>query len=209
MLLRNKKLSIKQLANLSLLVLCSPILSHAGSPDFANNVLTLPSVTVGDTTFNNVKLNLNLTAGTVSLQNFEEEHIFEMRTLLSPSLEVPVAITGGAAGSLISVDTLTGAISGFIMTKGIVDLSAAHIHEGAAGVNGDPIITLELDENTNSFTIPSDAVLTEEQITQLLDGNLYLNVHTPTNPAGEFRAQLDINSGKNADARLTSLLSNK
>lgn len=207
MLLMIKKLFIKQLANLALLVFCSPMLSYAKSPDFANNVLTLPSVTVGETTYNNVKLNLNLTTGTVSLQDFEEEHVFEMRTLLSPSLEVPVAITGGAAGSLISVDTLSGAISGFIMTKGVVDVSAAHIHEGAAGVNGDPIITLELDKDTNSFTIPADAVLTEEQITQLLEGNLYLNVHTPTNPAGEFRGQLDINSGKNADARLTGLLS--
>ncbi len=200
-----KKISIKQLAKLALFPLFSPISSYAELPDFANNVLTLPSVTVGETTFNNVKLNLNLAAGTVSLQNFEQEHVFEMSTLLTPSAEVPETISVGAAGSLMEVDVTTGAISGFIVTTGISNLTAAHIHAGAAGVNGDPIITLELNTENNLFTIPSGTVLTEEQITQLQEGNLYLNVHTSTNANGELREQLDINSGKIQDSLLNLL----
>jgi hypothetical protein len=200
-----KKISIKQLAKLALLPLFSPISSYAELPDFANNVLTLPSVTVGETTFNNVKLNLNLAAGTVSLQNFEQEHVFEMSTLLTPSAEVPETISVGAAGSLMEVDVTTGAISGFIVTTGISNLTAAHIHAGAAGVNGDPIITLELNTENNLFTIPSGTVLTEEQIAQLQEGNLYLNVHTSTNANGELREQLDINSGKIQDSLLNLL----
>jgi hypothetical protein len=200
-----KKISIKQLAKLALLPLFSPISSYAELPDFANNVLTLPSVTVGETTFNNVKLNLNLAAGTVSLQSFEQEHVFEMSTLLTPSAEVPETISVGAAGSLMEVDVTTGAISGFIVTTGISNLTAAHIHAGAAGVNGDPIITLELNTENNLFTIPSATVLTEEQITHLQEGNLYLNVHTSTNANGELREQLDINSGKIQDSLLNLL----
>ncbi len=200
-----KPLIIKSFAILTTCTLSISI-CQAAPPSFANNILTLPSVTVGNNTFNNVKLDLDINAGTVTLLSAEPEHIFEMRTLLSPSLELPAVSTGGAAGSLISVDTDSGAISGFIVTKGLTNLIAAHIHEGAADESGDVIVTMNFDSSTNLFTIPSGTILTVDQISSLKAGKLYLNVHTETNESGELRSQLNINSGKNADANLTSLI---
>ena len=199
--------SLKILASLALSV---PLLSQASAPSFdvSTNVLTLPNITVGSQTFNNVNVVINLIAGTATLQTFEDEHIFEMRTLLSPSAENadPAITTGGAAGSLMSIDTVTRELTGFIMTKGVTTLTAAHVHEGAVDASGPAIITLMLDSTTNQFTIPSGTVLNQSQMTALQAGNLYLNVHTTGNTGGELRGQLDINSGKTMDAMLTTFM---
>jgi hypothetical protein len=77
---------------------------------------------------------------------------------------------------------------------------AAHIHAGAAGVNGgivvmlevpDPkaadCITAEQDESLNSIE-----VLTQSELDAIIDtpANFYANVHTAPFPAGAIRAQL-------------------
>jgi hypothetical protein len=51
---------------------------------------------------------------------------------------------------------------------------------------------------------PTDASpLTAALMTELLKGNLYVNVHTALNPGGEIRGQITLSGGDARDARLT------
>jgi hypothetical protein len=65
----------------------------------------------------------------------------------------------------------------------------AHIHEGAIGKNGPPIITLEKGAD-ESWTVPAGSKLTDEQYKSFRAGNLYVNVHSDQHKSGEIRAQL-------------------
>lgn len=67
--------------------------------------------------------------------------------------------------------------------------SAAHIHRGAAGVNGPVIVPLSATAATSGTVTGSLAVSTTFADSMVL-GNTYLNIHDATFPGGEIRAQL-------------------
>ncbi len=85
-----------------------------------------------------------------------------------------------------------GTLSWEVAVRNIDPITAAHIHIGAPGVPGPPVITLY--DGTGDFDqdnpISGDDMLTDEQIEELLAGNYYVNVHTAANPAGEIRGQI-------------------
>lgn len=110
-----------------------------------------------------------------------------MSISLKGDAEVPPVTTSAMASGQITVmpdHTVTGSIkfSGITPTM-------AHIHEGAAGKNGPPIITLTKMGN-DGFAVPPAAKLTDTQYTSFVAGNLYVNVHSDKYPGGEIRAQL-------------------
>jgi hypothetical protein len=78
-------------------------------------------------------------------------------------------------------------------------LSAAHFHNGAAGVAVGVVrgITDDFTGNTAVGTWKPDdsSPLTAELIQELLAGNLYLNVHSAASPSGEIRGQLTASAG--------------
>lgn len=111
----------------------------------------------------------------------------------------PVTTTAFGAGAL-SVDETTGAVSGFIITSGLVSPIAAHVHAGARDTPGDIIVPLT--GGPEIWVVPDDAnVLTATQIADFLAGNLYFNAHTTANPNGEIRGQID----KSGTVKLSSL----
>lgn len=75
----------------------------------------------------------------------------------------------------------------------------AHIHPGAAGVSGSPLVNTGLTAGTaiampngsGTFTFTGVAT-TADNITQILANpqNFYFNVHTTANPSGAIRGQL-------------------
>jgi hypothetical protein len=79
-------------------------------------------------------------------------------------------------------------VSGTIKTTGI-EGTAAHIHVGAPGVAGPPIITLTKGAD-GTWTVPAGSKLTEEQLSDFKSGKLYVNVHSDQHKPGEIRAQL-------------------
>ena len=119
--------------------------------------------------------------------------------------EPPTAATGHGTGTFrltssglefnVTVDGLSGPIT------------AAHFHNAPIGVNGTVVrpITADFVGNTASgIWTPADATpLTAALITELLKGNLYVNVHTAANPGGEIRGQVLLASGADLEARLT------
>lgn len=109
----------------------------------------------------------------------------------------PLALTGGAEVPPVNTSASGTAnitimpdykVSGTVKISGFVP-TMAHIHEAAAGKNGPPIITLTKTAD-DSFAVPADAKLNEAQFKSYEAGNLYVNVHSATNPGGEIRGQL-------------------
>jgi len=70
---------------------------------------------------------------------------------------------------------------------------------GVQGKTGAPVVTLAAGSGTNEWVIPSNEVLTAEELEQLEAGQFYINAHiaivTRENPAGRLiRALHDITS---------------
>src|SRR5580704_13055806 len=94
----------------------------------------------------------------------------------------PVTTSAAATGVLKFADDKS--VSGVIKTTGI-EGTAAHIHTGAPGQSGPPIITLVKAAN-GEWDVPPDAKLTDEQHASFKEGNLYVNVHSAEHKPGEI-----------------------
>jgi spermidine/putrescine-binding protein len=87
----------------------------------------------------------------------------------------------------IKIDA-AGNVSGSVAAPGMAGM-AAHIHLGAAGVNGPVIIPLTGSAG-DTWTVPAGAKLTDEQMAAYKAGSHYVNIHTAEHKGGEVRTQL-------------------
>jgi len=110
------------------------------------------------------------------------------RASLSGEQEVPPVATGALGTGTLSHDSPSGNIRGSITLDGMT-ATAAHIHEGAVGVNG-PIIVHLAETAPGTWSVPAGAMLTESQVAALATGGLYYNAHSTANPGGEIRGQI-------------------
>jgi hypothetical protein len=111
----------------------------------------------------------------------------DVKVSLSGAEETPPVTTSATASGTIKISQ-DGTVSGSIKATGI-DGIAAHIHVGAPGQAGPPIITL--DKGTDGvWSVPVGSKLTDEQLASFKAGNLYVNVHSAEHKPGEIRAQL-------------------
>lgn len=99
----------------------------------------------------------------------------------------PTPSTASGTGILV-IDPVTRAASGSITITGMT-ATAAHIHIGAAGING-PVIVPLTDAGGGVFNVPAGATLTADQFRAFKQGELYFNAHSTTNPGGEIRGQI-------------------
>lgn len=105
--------------------------------------------------------------------------------------EVP-AVTTDAMGSA-SLELVGSDLSYSISVEGLSgDVTAAHIHMGAAGEDGDVVHEITFDGMMAEGTWEG---LTEAQMTTLMEGGFYVNVHTDANPDGEIRGQIMMEEG--------------
>ena len=104
---------------------------------------------------------------------------------LEGAQEVP-PVTTEATGHCVGV--LNGDQTTFSVTctHDVEGVAASHIHDAAAGENGDVIFPFDSAESpiSQTFEFSSDDVET------LLSGEFYVNVHSGTNPGGEIRGQI-------------------
>jgi hypothetical protein len=119
---------------------------------------------------------------------------------LDGSQETPPVETDAFGGGILVVDNANGQVSGFVVTSGLEDPTAAHVHLAPRGTAGDIIVPLAggpdlwvVPDTTTNLTVPWRAAF-------LADG-LYYNVHTTAFPDGEIRGQIE-NSG---DVKLASM----
>ena len=81
-----------------------------------------------------------------------------------------------------------GTLCYFLDIEGLDDVTAAHVHKGAKGKNGPPVVVLETDNPDG------DEICAEVEASVLADiakneDDYYVNVHTASIPAGAIRGQ--------------------
>ncbi|WP_236978830.1 CHRD domain-containing protein [Membranihabitans maritimus] len=110
---------------------------------------------------------------------------------LTGGAEVPSVETDavGVATVHFNEDRTMGTIN--VTVSGLSSsFAGAHIHEAPSGENGDVLINMS-DSYTNG-RITQSFEITDSLMTKLLEGHLYVNVHTENNPGGELRGQLSL-----------------
>jgi hypothetical protein len=111
----------------------------------------------------------------------------DVKVELTGAEETPPVTTTAAGHGTIHVKK-DHSVSGTIKTTGL-EGTAAHIHVGAKGESGPPIITLTKGA-AGAWTVPAGSKLTDEQLADFKSGKLYVNVHSAEHKPGEIRAQL-------------------
>lgn len=124
-----------------------------------------------------------LFAGSAALASAGTVHV-----KLAGSHEVP-AVSTKARGSAVIVVKPNGVVTGTVSTY-FIKGTMAHIHEGAPGTEGPPIITLA-PGSKGSWVVPPGSKFTPHQYQEFLAGQLYVNVHSAAHPGGEIRGQLE------------------
>ncbi|CAN5174510.1 hypothetical protein BH23BAC3_BH23BAC3_00480 [soil metagenome] len=125
------------------------------------------------------------------------QHYFT--TSLTGTSEVDPVMTEAVGGLAFEFRngnlTATGSFNG--LESNNIESAGSHIHAAAAGENGDVIHALnpELDSETDARagTYSADEntfAFSEDEIAQLVSGELYINVHSEDNPGGEIRGQI-------------------
>lgn len=109
---------------------------------------------------------------------------------LKASNEVPPGSGNGKGTVSATFDTTTKKLSWKGSYSGLTGpATAAHFHTGEAGKNGGVAVPIFSGAAAKS-PFEGSATLTDSQVSDLMAGKLYVNIHTAANKAGEIRGQL-------------------
>jgi mono/diheme cytochrome c family protein len=165
-------------------------------------VWTLASTAITDAQITDLKsgayyLNVHSTAapgGEIRGQLTQQLRFAKLDIANEPSAKTPALPSSGVAVLALSQTANASGnfpISGFVQTTGIVDVTAAHIHEGPPGPAGPVIVPIaETPAGSGFWIVPAGSTLTPAQVVSFNAGNLYYNVHTKLNPGGEIRGAI-------------------
>ena len=134
-----------------------------------------------------IRMKMWLHGATIALLCFGTASAADVKVTLSGAGEVPPVTTTATGTGTIKVNE-DMSVTGTVTTKGI-EAVAAHIHVGAAGKNGPPVIPLE-QSSPGVWSVPKGSKLTAEQYANFKAGELYVNVHSAAHKGGEIRGQL-------------------
>ncbi len=139
-----------------------------------------------------IMLGLVLLAGIISTKATPAyAETFTCETPIDGSQEVPPVTTQGIGTADVTFDSTSNELSWNIEFSGLTgNATAAHFH-GPAAAGNNTGVQVNIGE-ISGLTSPMNgtATLTAEQATQLLDGMMYINIHTEANPNGEIRGQV-------------------
>jgi hypothetical protein len=132
------------------------------------------------------------------------------RTHLTGAEEVPAVDTRAQGQAIFKLSADGTELHYKLIVANIHDVTQAHIHVGAAGVNGPVVAFLYPDGpppqlipgrfqgvlatgtiTASNLVGPLSGASMEDLLEEIKSGNAYVNVHTLANPAGEVRGQID------------------
>ena len=115
----------------------------------------------------------------------------ELRSSLTGLQEVPgPGDPNGSGTATVRVNPAEGQVCWTLDVREIDTITVAHIHRGAAGVAGQPVITLTTPNSAghSEGCAAVDQAVARDMAAQAF--NYYVNVHTVAFPTGAVRGQL-------------------
>lgn len=130
----------------------------------------------------------------VAISTAVSAQVIEFRATINAAQEVPSNSSAAAGSAVMLYDVGSNTFDLFISISGFTNsLSASHIHEAAAGVNGSVVVPFSLNNFAASGGTLSGTILrlpyTGDKV-KLLQNGAYVNFHTAQFPGGEVRGQL-------------------
>ncbi|MEZ4617296.1 MAG: CHRD domain-containing protein [Caldilineaceae bacterium] len=113
---------------------------------------------------------------------------------LSGAAETPPHTSNSSGRAVLALSADATTLSYRVNVNDLLGITASHIHRGAPGVPGPIVFTLFNSSGGGTFDpshpVSGTVAITVDQIMTLLDGDFYINVHTPSYPAGALRGQI-------------------
>ena len=112
----------------------------------------------------------------------------KLTATLTGLAETPPGKADGAGGFTVTVDPETNDFCYTLWADKIGKPTMAHLHSGAAGASGPPILTLEVTGKDSDECLAVD----KEKLDPIVanPAGYYVNVHTADFPSGAVRGQL-------------------
>jgi hypothetical protein len=138
-----------------------------------------------------ILLTLATTMNLAAAQN-QQQQTFTAK--LSGNDEVPPVSTTATGMAQFKVSADANKISYILNATNINNFMMAHIHQGKAGENGEPVAALSMGNGTITSSDLQQGPLAGKQISDLVNlmnnGQAYVNIHTQQNMNGEIRGQV-------------------
>ena len=113
----------------------------------------------------------------------------KFKATLDGKSEVPPNTSAGQGAAEMDYDAASKKLTWKVTYSGLTGpATAAHFH-GPADASANAKVAVPI-PNPAASPVEGSATLTDEQAKDLMDGKLYLNVHTAANPTGEIRGQV-------------------
>jgi CHRD domain len=114
---------------------------------------------------------------------------------LSSAQENPPNASTATAFGRVTLNNAETQINASFYWSGLTgNATAGHIHTGAVGVNGPVTFNMAPTAATSGSVVNATFAVTATQVADLKAGNMYFNIHTATNPGGEIRGQITVDS---------------
>jgi hypothetical protein len=129
-------------------------------------------------------------------------------TSLDGSQVVPPVETDGTGSATLEFDDSTNELTWTVEYSGLTGpATVAHIH-GPANTSATAGVQVNLADFSAGIESPIEGSteLTAEQASMLLDGQLYINIHTEANPAAEIRGQIACESSSEQGPTQTAIV---
>jgi hypothetical protein len=112
-----------------------------------------------------------------------------LKASMNGASETPATDTKGTGTATVKVSD-AGQVCWDMSVKDLADPVAAHIHKGAAGASGPPVVPLTPPDAAGKSKGCANASADVAKDLAANPGGYYVNVHTKANPGGAIRGQL-------------------
>ena len=112
----------------------------------------------------------------------------KLTATLTGAAETPPGKADGTGGFTVTADPETNDFCYTLWADKIGKPTMAHLHSGAAGASGPPILTLEVTGKDSDECLAVDKEKLEPNVAN--PAGYYVNVHTAEFPGGAVRGQL-------------------
>ena len=157
--------------------------------------LDMPCLSVTTLTNGNGNANQNDNVAPNGNVNVDDGDALSFSADLDGGQETPPVDTDAAGTGTATLSEDETTIDFLFTATGLSGpVTAAHFHEAPPGVAGGIVIDLgaDLSQVGDLVTLEGSAAVDADFVTALRNGDIYVNLHTDENPAGEIRGQLEV-----------------